>query len=67
MIVFKPILPKRSNGFIMVSHEDDTPTAASGWKRLNGFYKRKDACATEKGGIEDEEVLSANHKHQKVE
>ena len=51
----------------MVSHEDDTPTATSGWKRLNGFYKSKDAHAGEKRGIEDEEVLSANHKCQKVE
>ena len=53
----------------MVSQDDDTPTVASGWKRLNGFYKRKqdDAHAGEKRGIEDEEVLSANHKRQKVE
>ena len=53
----------------MVSHDDDPPTTASGWKRLNGFYKRKhdDTCAMEERGLEDGEVLSANHKRQKVE
>ena len=70
MIVFKPILPMRSNGFIMVSEDSDTPTATSDWKRLNDIYKKKqdDAHALEKGArAEDEEDLSStNHKRQKT-
>ena len=54
----------------MISEDGDTPTATSDWKRLNDIYKKKqdDAHALENtGGDEDEEVLSANHKRQKVE